>query len=198
MLLFIPAAMTSIDSRNQEKQKAFEEWMKGDHVLLQVDSRAEGIEVPHHLAGNHALVLKLSYLFQGEILHDESGITAYLKFDGDYHKCVIPWSSVWGIVSAEKEYAMWREDLPAEIKKDMAKAVLGKVKQKLFPWTKGDSTERAKPELRAVETPQSPSPEEPSEKPRPQPLADVSAESKADDPNTDGQRRRKPDLKRVK
>jgi stringent starvation protein B len=106
----------SIDNDiRKQKIACYEEWMKGDHVLVRLDSRRDGVEVPAHLQGNPSLVLQLSYLFQGETKHDENEISAYLKFKGQYHRCVIPWDAVWGISNEDDENRIWVSELPPEI-----------------------------------------------------------------------------------
>ncbi len=98
------------------KIKLFVDWMKGDHVLIQIDARRDDVVVPQHLKDHQALLLKLSYLFQGKTDHDENGITSYLKFSGQYHECFVPWASIWGITSADGERVVWPEDVPGEIR----------------------------------------------------------------------------------
>lgn len=103
-------------SHNMEKQQVFEKWMKLDHVLIHLDSRMPGVDLPQHLQNNPSVVLKLSYLFQGTTEHDEKAITAYLKFHGNYYRCVVPWEAVWGMVNSTNENIVWPEDLPPELR----------------------------------------------------------------------------------
>ena len=99
------------------KVKLFSEWMKGDHVLIHLDARREDVRVPDHLKDHPALTLKMSYLFQGKTEHNDEGITSYLKFSGLYQECHIPWSSLWGMTSADGEQVVWPEDAPKELLK---------------------------------------------------------------------------------
>ncbi len=87
--------------------------MKGDHVLLHLDSR-KGAVVPEHLTNNHSVTLKVSYLFQGETKADSEKISSYLRFSGDYFLCEIPWSAVWGMTSDKGDNIVWPEDLSSE------------------------------------------------------------------------------------
>ncbi len=107
-----------------EKQRRFAELMEHDHVLLHLDARHKGVEVPPNLRENATLVLKLSYAFQGEISFDEQAISAYLKFQGDYFHCVIPWTSIWGLTGSEGTQLIWPEDLPSELIMELAKQQL--------------------------------------------------------------------------
>lgn len=100
---------------NKKKIELFEEWMKADHILIHLDARAEGVVVPENHSQDPALTLKLSYLFQGVTTHDDLAISVYLKFQGIYKECVIPWSAIWGMSSEKNEQFVWPESLPAEL-----------------------------------------------------------------------------------
>ena len=101
--------------RTAEKIALFTEWMKGDHVFVHLDARTSGVHVPPHLSYNSSLKLKLSYAFQGETRHDENGVSAFLKFDGEYVHCMMPWASIWGMTNGEGETCLWTEQLPEEL-----------------------------------------------------------------------------------
>lgn len=118
---------TTNTSRNSQKQKTFEDWMKLDHVLIHLDSRLPEVELPEHLKNNTSVVLKLSYLFQGTTEHDAAAITAYLKFHGSYHRCVIPWTVVWGMTNSNNESTVWPEDLPMELWDSFAAQISGEL-----------------------------------------------------------------------
>lgn len=119
-------------TRSEQKRRCFERWMKADHVLVHLNANSEGVSVPAHLSGNPSLTLKLSYYFQGETTNDEQGITSYLRFNGQYACCIIPWGSVWGMTSSSGENRIWPEDLPREVKLQMARGKLASVGSKLF------------------------------------------------------------------
>ena len=108
------------------KLSVFSEWFTGDHVLLHLDSRKSGVFVPSHLSDNHSLTLKVSRLFQGRTDYNEVQVSAFLRFEGDYFECVIPWDAVWGMTSANSEQRIWTEDLPTEVISQLA---LSKLKE---------------------------------------------------------------------
>ena len=120
------------EERSKEKRLCFEEWMKGDHVLVHVNTRLQGVEVPLAHQGNPALTLKLSYHFRGETTHNNLLIESYLKFDGQYQKCLLPWESIWGMTSSESENRIWPQDVPKELYVQMAKDRLAEAGKKLF------------------------------------------------------------------
>lgn len=107
--------MTADTPQDGEKIALFAEWMKGDHVFVHLDARRDGVSVPPHLAMNENLKLKLSYHFQGETTHDDAAISVYLKFNGKYEQCILPWSAIWGLSNSDGETCLWTENLPPEL-----------------------------------------------------------------------------------
>lgn len=131
------------EKRSNEKIACFEEWMKGDHVMVHLDSRREGVSVPPMHEGNPSLTLQLSYAFRGETTHDHQEIHSFLKFQGEYFECILPWQSIWGFTSAEGESKLWPQDMPKELIVKMAQSKLQAVGKKLFgkePKTTDDSS----------------------------------------------------------
>jgi hypothetical protein len=148
--------------RTKQKKKFFEEGMKEDHVLLHLDARRSGVEVPAHLKDNPALALKVSYLFQGKTTHDDKAVTSYLKFSGDYHECVIPWLAIWGITTSKQKNQIWPEDVPKELVLQLARAKIAELGHKLF----GGRDKTAEPEQEDLQkTPQSAEEPGPDKKP---------------------------------
>lgn len=128
---------------HEEKKAKFEELMQDEFVLVHLDARDEKVIVPESLAGNPSLTLKMSYAFQGQILHDDEQITAYLKFAGVYVECVIPWSTVWGMTSSDQQQAIWPEDLPKEVMIDIARQQFSAIGKKLFGKKENENQEAA-------------------------------------------------------
>lgn len=122
----------SLEKRREKKRETFEEWMKQDHVLVHVDATKPTVEVPSHVKTDEKLTLKVSYLFQGETVHDEVMISAYLKFGQEYYHCVLPWDAIWGFTSAKGENIVWPEELPKDLLISLAKSRLGELGRKIF------------------------------------------------------------------
>ncbi|MCB0321939.1 MAG: hypothetical protein KDD69_00150 [Bdellovibrionales bacterium] len=116
----------------RKKRRCFDEWMAGDHVLIQLDARRADVEVPAHLKDNPALTLKLSYRFQGEVTQDDDKVTAYLKFGGEYYCCVVPWDAVWGMTAGDGNSQVWPEHVPREVMTQLARAKLSEIGSKLL------------------------------------------------------------------
>jgi hypothetical protein len=132
--------------KTKKKIELFDTWMQGDFLLVHLDARKDGVQVPAHLGANPSLTLKLSYFFQGETVRDETEITSFLRFNNNYEKCVIPWTAVWGFTSAKNENQIWPEDLPKEMLLQLAKTKLSEVGKKLLGKDK-----QTKPDKKASE-----------------------------------------------
>ena len=130
------------EKRTEEKIECFELWMRGDHVMVHLDARAEGVEVPQMHAANPSLALQLSYAFRGETTHDDSEIRSFLKFHGEYFECILPWSAIWGISSAEQDSRIWPQDMPKELLVRMAQNKLQEVGKKVSQKFFGKSSEQ--------------------------------------------------------
>ena len=122
----------TIEERNREKKACFDDWMKGDHVLVQIDARGDTVIVPENLKEDSALTLKLSYLFQGKTLADEEKITSYLLFGDQYFECVLPWDLIWGVRSCSGEQKVWNEDIPKEVVTRLARETLADLGRRFF------------------------------------------------------------------
>lgn len=86
-------------------------------VLVHVDARRAGVKVPKQFASAHDLLLKLSRRFANtNMVVDERGVTATLRFSSDPFRCVLPWSSIWEFVEPETSlHCLWEADLPQEL-----------------------------------------------------------------------------------
>lgn len=155
---------------SSEKEMILSKWFEGDHVLLHLDARREGVDVPAAFKSNHSLTLKVSGLFQGPTTWNQQSVVALLKFNGEYFRCVMPWSAIWGMTSAESEQKIWPEDLPTEVVRDLTLTKLREIGSRLL----GIKKEKEE------------SPEPPTEVP------DDSS------PDRSGPRKRKPTLTRIK
>jgi hypothetical protein len=119
-----------IDS--SEKEITLSKWFEGDHVLLHLDARRDGVDVPVAFRTNHSLTLKVSGLFQGPTTWNQQSVVALLKFNGEYFRCVIPWNAIWGMTSAQSEQKIWPEDLPTEVVRDLTLTKLREIGSRLL------------------------------------------------------------------
>lgn len=139
-----------MDVIQAQKKKHFELLLEQDHVLLHLDSRKAGVIVPTNLSDNPALSLKVSRLFQGEMTFDMSKIVVYLKFNGEYFRCEIPWQTIWGMSSAGGEQKVWQQDFPKELIIELAKQKFIQLKERIFKKSPAPTTKEKKRELKRI------------------------------------------------
>ena len=85
-------------------------------VLVALDARIEGVDVPAHLHGDPQLRLNLSYRFGLPMAMDPWGISATLTFGGVPHACRFPWASIFLMVShVNGEPYLFPDDVPSEL-----------------------------------------------------------------------------------
>lgn len=119
-------------ARGKEKRKVFDEWMKGDHVIVHISTSVAGVILPASLQQQSTTALKMSYLFQGETEVSDLEVTAWLKFSGQYFQCVAPWDAVWGLVNADGEEKIWHDDIPREALMTLARSKLKALGGRVF------------------------------------------------------------------
>ena len=87
-------------------------------ILVQVDARREGVSVPERLRDDPRLVLRFGYDLTPAIADldiGDEGLAGTLSFGGVPHRCVLPWPSVYAVVSETDQRGMvWPDDVPPE------------------------------------------------------------------------------------
>jgi len=103
--------------RNATKRKLLDHGLDKGVVHIQLDARYPGVSVPAKHASDEALVLKLSRRFANtDLVVNERGLAATLRFSGQPHRCVVPWPAIWGVLlEGMPSSRRWLEDLPAEL-----------------------------------------------------------------------------------
>jgi stringent starvation protein B len=86
-------------------------------VMMHLDARRAGVEVPSYLGHEAHLRLNLSYRFLlNDLLIDDWGVGATLSFRGQPFPCRIPWGALFALTrSGTVEGWLWQEDLPPEL-----------------------------------------------------------------------------------
>jgi stringent starvation protein B len=101
-----------------DKREVLEELLESGPVLVQLDARRSGVEVPERFSQDPRLVLRLGHGLTPPILDLEVGeqnLAATLTFGGVPHRCVLPWPAVYAMVSVSDQRRMvWPDDVPAE------------------------------------------------------------------------------------
>ena len=122
--------MATVDFKTQQKIKTLADGLNDDHVLVHLDSRAVGVDIPEHLQNQPAIILKLSLLFSGATAYNDKQITTNLKFGTEYYECIIPWNAVWGITSCTGKQKIWHDDMPREVVNNIFHAAYSSAKDK--------------------------------------------------------------------
>lgn len=125
------AKATEVNFRSQQKSRFLKRALEGDHALVHLDSRREDVEVPEDLSDNHALTLKLSERFNGNMELSDSEVQAELKFSGTYFNCRFSWDAVWAISTSDGEQKTWVEDMPKSLLLALSVSKLKEAAQKL-------------------------------------------------------------------
>jgi stringent starvation protein B len=103
------------------KSELLESLLDRGMVMVTVDARRPGVDVPAHFADDPRLRLNLSYRFQLPVEMNDWGIRATLTFGGVPHDCKLPWNSVYQVYShATKDQFLF----PADVPEDLVQATL--------------------------------------------------------------------------
>lgn len=86
-----------------------------EYVLVHINLKAQGYELPDHLLGHPTVTLKLSRWFRGNLAVNEDKIVTELLFNGNYFTCVIPYESIWGMTNPAGETMIWADAIPPEV-----------------------------------------------------------------------------------
>jgi stringent starvation protein B len=86
-------------------------------VMLHLDARRPGVQVPGYLTHEAHLRLNLSYRFLlDDLAIDDWGVRATLSFRGQPFLCRLPWSALFALTrSGTEEGWLWPGDLPPEL-----------------------------------------------------------------------------------
>lgn len=102
-------------ARAAQKKLALEAALERGRIQIRLDPRRAGVRVPAEFANEAMLVLNLSWRFpHTEMLINERGVAATLRFNGEPHRCVMPWRSLFALVPTEGDPLVWPLDVPTE------------------------------------------------------------------------------------
>lgn len=82
-----------------EKRQLMEQLLASGMVMVGLDARVEGVDVPGHLRSDPGLRLNLSQRFSGGMELDDWGVSCRLTFGGYPYDCKIPWDAIYLVVS---------------------------------------------------------------------------------------------------
>src|SRR5262249_21679917 len=85
-------------------------------VMVTLDARRPGVDVPARFQGDSQLRLNLSYRFGQPMDVKDWGVHATLTFSGVPHSCKLPWPAIYGMIShVTAEQYPFPEDVPDEV-----------------------------------------------------------------------------------
>lgn len=135
-----------IGTTDEAKQRLAEEWLRGDHIMVHLDARRDGVVVPTNLGAQPGLSLKISYLFNTQPSVEEHGIFSALRFGSEYFECSLPWSAIWGISSDKGELRIFPDSVPPELLMGVAPGAVADVSSAETTASSNSSKDRNKRE----------------------------------------------------
>ena len=156
--------------RGSEKQRLLGDALERGKTQVRVDARRPGCRVPDHIADECQLVLNLSWRFpHANMVVNERGLAATLRFGGQPFRCVVPWSALWGVlVPGAEQLRVWPVDLPEELGGPPANAdapeppAVEPVKPRLSVVSENEPVVEASPEAPTAPPPDEPPPTPPT------------------------------------
>ena len=87
---------------NRAKYQIFSKMIEEGMVMVTLDPREDDVSVPQRFKAQSELRLNFSHGFRiADFSYDEEGVGASLSFDGQRHRCDIPWEYVYMLYSHE-------------------------------------------------------------------------------------------------
>ncbi len=109
-----------------DKRSVVDELLESGAVLVHVDARRDGVCVPDRFCHDSKLVLRFGYNLTPavpDLRVDDEGICGTLTFGGVPHCCVLPWESIYAVVSDSNSRGLvWPDDVPDDVIGELAGA----------------------------------------------------------------------------
>ncbi len=113
-----------------DKRQVVDELLESGAVLVHVDARADGVCVPERFRTDAKLVLRFGYNLSPavpDLQIDDDGMRGTLTFGGVPHGCVLPWASIYAVVSDSNSRGLvWPDDVPDDVIGELAGAASGR------------------------------------------------------------------------
>lgn len=105
------------DTSEREKRARLLEMLDAGKVMVYVDPRRPGVDLPAQFKGQVAVPLNLSHRFALETFDiGPLAVRASLSFGGERHLCVLPYRAIFGFYGhADEERVVFTDDLPSEV-----------------------------------------------------------------------------------
>jgi stringent starvation protein B len=110
----MPRSMNLVHS--DKKRELLETLLEKGMVLVAVNGRFPGVDLPEHLRGDPQVNLNLSYRFGWPMEVGDWGVRATLTFGGRPYDCALPWPAIFLAVShVSQERYLFPADVPDEL-----------------------------------------------------------------------------------
>jgi len=117
---------SSVASALPNKRDLVEDLLSAGPVLVHVDARQPGVQVPDTFEQDPKLVLRFGYGLTPAIIDlsvDDDAISGTLTFAGVPHRCVLIWDAVYAVVSEVDQKGMvWPDDVPSTVVQELTGA----------------------------------------------------------------------------
>ena len=107
-----------------KKREVVTKLLEDGPVLVHLDARRPGVDVPDQHRSEPKLVLRLGHGLTPPIPDldiDDTGIRATLTFRGKPFGCKIPWAAVYAVVAEDGRGLVWPEHVPPEVQSEFAR-----------------------------------------------------------------------------
>jgi len=107
-----------------KKREVVSKLLEDGPVLVHLDARRPGVDVPDQHRSEPKLVLRLGHGLTPPIPDldiDDTGIRATLTFRGKPFPCRIPWAAVYAVVAEDGRGLVWPEHVPPEVQSEFAR-----------------------------------------------------------------------------
>lgn len=110
------AVLFSSAEDGRTKREHLAELLDHGKVQIRLDPRRPGVVVPERFVDDPVLALNLSWRFpQTNMVLNDRGVAATLRFGGVPFRCQIPWNALWAVATPDSELLkIWLVDLPPE------------------------------------------------------------------------------------
>jgi stringent starvation protein B len=112
-----------------QKRKLVQQLLEQGPILVHIDARADGVEVPEQFRHQARLVLRFGYRLSPPIVDldvGEEAIRGTLTFGGQPFPCAVPWSALYAVIAeSDGQGTVWPEDVPDEILEELGMASSG-------------------------------------------------------------------------
>jgi len=109
----------------QQKRRQLAKMLDRGMVMIHLDPRREGVDVPPRFRDDLVLRLNIAYGFRLPALEiDAEGVFAVLSFNRQNYPCTIPWDAIFALTAPHDghEGMVWPESSPPELAAEFTSA----------------------------------------------------------------------------